>query len=148
MQTSPYTRPTQAPLDPKTLVAPAGALLAFLGFFMPWVAVSIFVVGANVAGYQMGLLAWPVPLLCLAIIAAAFLPRLTGQQQLPTRIVIAACAAAGLLLVFFRIVLTFFEMRNSWGARYSFQMGLMLTILGLAVAFVGAFLSPAPPSRA
>jgi hypothetical protein len=147
MQPSPYSPARQLSLDVRSLVAPAGALIAFFGFFMPWIYVSAFIVGRSFSGYELGFIVWPLPLLCIGIALAAFAPYVL--RQVPTlvlRIAALGFAGLGLLIILFRLAYLAVEMRHSL-ASWSVQVGLLITLLGLVLALVGGLLLPAPPKR-
>lgn len=148
MQPSPYTPTTPNSFNIKTLIAPTGALIAFFGFFMPWVYVGAFIVGKSFAGYELGLFVWPIPLLCLGVIGIAFLPYLIRQIPiLIVRVAALGCAGLGLVLMLFRLAYLTFEMRDTTMVNWSIQVGFIITFFGLIVAIVGALLLPAPQTR-
>jgi Ca2+/Na+ antiporter len=144
MQPSPYI---QKPLDSfnvRTLVAPAGAALAFLGFFMPWAYAGVFIVGRSFTGYELGVM-WPIPFLCAGVVAAAFLPYMLRQTPFRmARALALVCACLGLLIMFLRLSRLTSEMQDMMLGSWSIQTGFFITLFGLILAVVGALLLPAP----
>lgn len=148
MQPSHYPQSTPNFFNPRTLVAPAGAFIAFFGFFMPWVYVGAFIVGKNFAGYELGFFVWPIPLLCLLVIGAAFLPYLIRQVPiLIVRVLALGCAGLSVLIMLFRLAYLTFEMRNMTLGSWSIQIGFFITFFGLCVTIVGALLLPTPQPK-
>ncbi|HRH40526.1 MAG TPA: hypothetical protein PKY82_02695 [Pyrinomonadaceae bacterium] len=124
----------------RMLIAPAGAFLALFAFLLPWASVSVLIIGANVAGYQMGMVVWLLPVLYLGIMVASFLPFIIENAWV-TRLIVAGLTIFALFLVFIRTAIMIFEMFRSQ-AQISFHVGIPITIFGLMIALAGAALLP------
>jgi len=149
----------ESPEDKTFFISPAGAAIAVLCFFLPWVEVSCNSFGGrelhSVSGADMGGILWIAFVAAIAIIVAVLVYRAQNQLQKAQPIVIL-CAITAFVVMLIQYIrfsnetsgqqTPFGRVRpEDLGISFSIQIGGIGTLLGFAVALIGsAFLKPAP----
>jgi double zinc ribbon protein len=148
---------SEAPEDQRVFISPAGAAIAVICFFLPWVEVSCNSLGGrelhSVSGADMGGILWIVFVAAVAIIVAVLVYRTQNQIGKAQPIVILCSIAAFVVMLIQYIRFSnetsgqqtpFARIRpEDLGFSFSLQVGGIGTLLGFVVALVGcAFLKP------
>jgi hypothetical protein len=132
-------------LKKRTLVSPAGALLALVCFFLPWGRFSCAGISRTFSGPEIGGICWTVFAAALAIPlvvgAAALLRKLHFA-----RIAVAACALAALVVLLIEQANYVRGHETGFGRVHGEDVGVQLglggagTVLGLLIALAGSML--------
>ena len=143
----------------KVFLSPAGAVLAFICFFMPWVKFSCGGVTRSSSGADIGGALWLVPLAAAVILVAFFVLR--GQKRVHRAkpfVIVSALVALAIMLIRYQNFVS--EMKTQFGITRPEDIGLKIefgaigTVIGLAVALIGALtlteessIGPSPPAQ-
>lgn len=148
---------SEAPEDKRVFISPAGAAVAVVCFFLPWVEVSCNSFGGrqiqSVSGADIGGVLWIVFVAAVAIIVAVLVHRAQNQTHKAQPIVIL-CSIAAFVVMLIQYVrfsndtsgqqTPFGKIRpEDLGFSFSLQIGGIGTLLGFVLALIGcAFLKP------
>jgi double zinc ribbon protein len=147
----------QSPEDKRMFISPAGAAIAVICFFLPWVEVSCNSFGGrqiqSVSGGDIGGLLWIVFVAAVAIIVAVLVYRAQNQIH-KARPIVILCSIAAFVVMFIQYIrfsnetsgqqTPFGRIRpEDLGFSFSLQIGGIGTLLGFALALIGsAFMKP------
>jgi hypothetical protein len=131
--------------DKKVLLTPAGAILALICFFLPWVKVSCARTTKSFSGPEIGGIFWLVLVSALAIIVAFFYFR--SQKQLEkSRPVAILSSIVALAVISIRYLSLAWEQKSvvaKAGSKvidYTIQVGAIGTVIGFILAIAGSSL--------
>lgn len=128
--------------DPKTFLSPAGALLAAICFFLPWVRAC----GRDLSGAQMASespIWWLVLLAALAILGLFYHFSQKGALSKLKPFVAGCCAVA-----LFMMVAQYFKLQNQIRGMFDIRFGGVGSFLGFLIALAGLpFLQDKPAGR-
>lgn len=129
--------------DKKVLLTPAGAIIALICFFLPWVKVSCARTTKSFSGLEIGGIFWLVLVSTLAIIVAFFYFR--SQKQLEkARPVALLSSIVALAVIFIRYLSLAWEQKSvvakagSKAIDCTIQVGAIGTVIGFVVAVTGS----------
>jgi uncharacterized membrane protein (DUF485 family) len=129
--------------DKQVLLTPAGAILALICFFLPWVKVSCARTTKSFSGPEIGGIFWLVLVSALAIIVAFFYFR--SQKQLEkSRPVAILSSIVALAVIFIRYISLAWEQKSMFAKAGSkvidctIQVGAIGTIIGFILAIAGS----------
>jgi hypothetical protein len=127
----------------KTFLTPAGAIIALICFFLPWVKVSCAGRVKNVSGAEVGGIFWLVFVAALAIIVAFFYFR--SKRQLEKSMPVAILGSLFALAVMFIRYISLscgqksvFAKAGSKVINCTIQVGGIGAIIGFILAIIGA----------
>jgi len=130
--------------DKKVLLTPAGAILALICFFLPWVKVSCAGKVNYLSGAEIGGIFWLVFLAPLVIIVAFFYFR--SQKQLEkSRPVAILSSIVALAVIFIKYTSLAWEQKSvvaKAGSKVidcTIQLGAVGTVIGFILAITGLF---------
>jgi hypothetical protein len=130
-------------MQAKTLVSPAGAILAVICFCLPWARISCGPgMHRTVSGATLGGVFWLVPVLAVAVVAVAVISRRIGAPTRAWPIIILASAAA-LAIIALQSLRLASQTRFGVGADdvgFNLRAGSVGTVAGLLVALAGGLL--------
>lgn len=128
----------------KVFLSPAGAVLALICFFMPWVKFSCGGVTRSSSGADIGGALWLVPLAAAVILVAFFVLREQKRVHRAKPFVVgSALVALATMLVRYQNFMS--EMKTQLGISRPEDIGLKIefgaigTVIGLAMSLIGAF---------
>lgn len=128
----------------RAFLSPAGAVLALICFFMPWVKFSCGGVERSSSGADIGGALWLVPLAAGVVLVAFFVFR--GQKRAHRAkpfVIGSALVALATMLVRYQNFMS--EMKTQLGISRPEDIGLKIefgaigTVIGFALALIGAF---------
>ena len=129
--------------DKKVLLTPAGAIIALICFFLPWVKVSCARTTKSFSGPEIGGFFWLVLVSALAIIVAFFYFR--SQKQLekskPVAILGSLFALAVMFIKYVSLALEQKSVVAKAGSKVidcTIQIGAIGTIIGFILAIIGS----------
>jgi hypothetical protein len=129
--------------DKKVFLTPAGAILALICFFLPWIKVSCAGKVNYLSGAEIGGIFWLVFLAPLVIIVAFFYFRSRRQLERLKPIAILSSLFA-LAVIFIRYISLAWEQKSvvaKAGSKVigcTIQVGAIGTVIGFILAIVGA----------
>jgi len=130
--------------DKKVLLTPAGAILALICFFLPWVKVSCARTTKSFSGPEIGGIFWLLLVSALAIIVAFFYFR--SQKQLEkSRPVAILSSIVALAVIFIKYTSLAWEQKGMFAKAGSkvidctIQLGAIGTVIGFILAITGLF---------
>jgi hypothetical protein len=129
--------------DKKVFLTPAGAIIALICFFLPWVKVSCAKTLKSVSGAEVGGIFWLVFVAALSIILAFFYFR--SKKQIGRSKVVAIFGSTGaLVVIFIKYVSLVWGQKNlliKAGSKVidcTIQVGAIGTIIGFILAIIGS----------
>jgi Ca2+/Na+ antiporter len=131
--------------DKRIFLTPAGAMIALICFFLPWVKISCGRTTKSFSGPDIGGIFWLVLIAALVMVLAFFYFRRKNQPQKSKYVAILGTIMA-LLAVIVRYVSLVYGQNSIWvkagtkAVRFKVQMGAIGTLFGLVLVMIGAVL--------
>jgi glucan phosphoethanolaminetransferase (alkaline phosphatase superfamily) len=129
--------------DKKTFLTPAGAMIALICFFLPWVKISCGRSTKSFSGPDIGGIFWLVLIAALVMVIAFFYFRRKNQPEKSKYVAIIGSIMA-LLAIIVRYISLVYGQNGIWvkagtkAVRFKVQMGAIGTIFGLILVITGA----------
>lgn len=132
--------------DKKIFLTPAGAMIALICFFLPWVKISCGRTTKSFSGPDIGGIFWLVLIAALVMVAAFFYFRIKNQPEKSKYVAILGSIMA-LLSILIKYVCVAYGQNNLWvqagtkAVRFKVQIGAIGTLFGLVLVMVGVALT-------
>jgi hypothetical protein len=130
--------------DKKIFLTPAGAMVALICFFLPWVKVSCGRIVRTFSGPDIGEIFWFVLIAALVIIVTFFYSRSKKQLEKSKYVVIFSSIVA-LAAIFIKYISLVCGQKNvlvkagTKAIQFEIHVGAMGTIIGFIVVIIGSF---------
>jgi glucan phosphoethanolaminetransferase (alkaline phosphatase superfamily) len=129
--------------DKKIFLTPAGAFIALICFFLPWVKISCGRTTKSFSGPDIGGIFWLVLIAALVMVAAFFYFRIKNQPEKSKYVAIigSIVALAAIYIKYISVVYGQNSLLVKAGTkvvRFKVQIGAIGTLFGLVLVIIGA----------
>jgi hypothetical protein len=128
--------------DKKIFLTPAGAMIALICFFLPWVKISCGKTTRSFSGPDIGGIFWLVLIAALVMVLAFFYFRRKNQLKITKYVAILGSIMA-LLAIIVKYISLVYGQNSIWikagtkAIRFKVQIGAVGTLFGLVLVIIG-----------